>query len=157
MKSRGGVNVWFGGNWRHGVRCLCLCMDRESLGPGCLGPNWLFSLAPFPVRLSSDTLTNWHLINPNELCSNFIIQHQELMREPWLVVGAIHKGGVAQRGQGCGDGISRPHLQELALVLMEGKGEGVWVPTGLEVLSPYLFTSLINYGPSKCHLLPAKC
>lgn len=26
-------------------------------------------------------LTNWHLINPNELFSNFIIHHQELMRE----------------------------------------------------------------------------
>lgn len=26
-------------------------------------------------------LMNWHLINPNELFSNFIIQHQELMRE----------------------------------------------------------------------------
>lgn len=29
-------------------------------------------------------LMNWRLINPNELFSNFIIQHQELTREPRL-------------------------------------------------------------------------
>lgn len=49
-------------------------------------------------------LTNWHLINPNELFSNFIIQHQELMRQSrdWLAVGTPHRGWVTQRGRAWG-------------------------------------------------------
>ena len=73
--------MWFWGKWRHGIRCLSLCMDGEGLGSGCLGPGWFLSLAPFQPGYPVIPLTNWHLINPNELFSNFIIQHQELMRE----------------------------------------------------------------------------
>lgn len=70
-------------------------MEGEGLGPGSLGPGWLLSLAsssqPGYPGIPS---TNWHLINPNELFSNFIIQHQELMREsPWQVVGPYTEVG----------------------------------------------------------------
>lgn len=41
------------------------------------------------------------------------------------------------------EGVFRPHPQELALVLMGGGGEGIWVGLLLDtkVLPPYLSTS----------------
>lgn len=56
-----------------------------------------FSLPPPQPGNPVIPLTNWHLINPDELFSNFIIQHQELMREtdPWLEVAAKLREGLA--------------------------------------------------------------
>lgn len=99
-------------------------------------------------------LTNWHLINPNELFSNFIIHHQELMRErePWLVVGTLNGGWAAQRGRGWSH-----RLEELALVLTGGEGEAIWVRLLLDskVLLPPPPAHFSNQQyPSECPLSP---
>lgn len=84
-------------------------------------------------------LTNWHLINLNELFSNFIIQHQELMREPrlagWWQEHHSEVGWLREEGAGVTSGwrVSRPHSQELALGLRAGEGEGDRVGLPIEL------------------------
>lgn len=74
-----GVSVIWGELDRIG--CLCPCRDGEGLGYGYMVVPGFYPLPPSQPGCPVIPLTNWHLINPNELFSNFIIQHQELMRE----------------------------------------------------------------------------
>lgn len=52
------------------------------------------TLPPSQPGYPAIPLTNWHLINPNELFSNFIIHHQELMRERAVVGGGSLEQGL---------------------------------------------------------------
>lgn len=72
------------------------------------------------------------------------------MRVSWLVVGAVHRGWVAQRRGWV------HQLEELALVLT-GESEGIWVGLLLDskVMPVHLPTSQTNNAPGECHFPPS--
>lgn len=112
--------------WGHLETCVFAWMERVW----GLGAWVLVGFSPLPPShpgYPMIPLTNCHLINPNELFSNFIIQHQELMREPptgWLVVGASPRPWVVQRERGGPGRGSGRHLVERLQASPAGTGPG---------------------------------